>query len=160
MSIVIVTAIVSILFSSIATGLLCALPLMFTIGINFGLMGYLGISLDVATAMIASIAIGIGIDYSIHFISRYAKEVKRGKDKVEALTITTSTAGRGIFFNAVTLILGFGVLLFSSFYAISIFGYLISLTMLISSLAALTLIPAVLRVTRIGSKRRDKKSIA
>jgi len=161
LSIVIVIVIVSLLFSSIATGLLCALPLMFTIGINFGLMGYSGISLDVATAMIASIAIGIGIDYSIHFISRYTKEVKvkQGKSKVEALTITTSTAGRGIFFNAVTLILGFGVLLFSSFYAISIFGYLISLTMLISSLAALTLIPAVLRVTRIGSKRRDKKSI-
>jgi len=159
LSIVIVVVIVSLLFSSVATGLLCALPLMFTIGTNFGLMGYFGISLDVATAMIASIAIGIGIDYSIHFISRYTKEVKQGKSKVEALTITTSTAGRGIFFNAVTLILGFAVLLFSSFYAITIFGYLISLTMLVSSLAALTLIPAVLRVTRIGSKGMDNKSI-
>ncbi len=158
LSIVIVVVIVSLLFASITTGLLCALPLVFTVGINFGLMGYSGISLDVATAMIASIAIGIGIDYSIHFISRYNKEVKRGKNRAEALTITTSTTGRGIFFNAVTLMLGFAVLLLSSFYAITIFGYLISLTMLISSLAALTLIPAVLRVTRIGSKGMSKKS--
>jgi len=158
LSVIIVVVIVSLLFASITTGLLCALPLVFTVGINFGLMGYSGISLDVATAMIASIAMGIGIDYSIHFVSRYNKEVKQGKSKVEALTITTSTTGRGIFFNAVTLMLGFAVLLLSSFYAITIFGYLISLTMLVSSLAALTLIPAVLRVTRIGSKGRDKKS--
>ena len=158
LSIIIVVVIVSLLFASIATGLLCALPLFFTVGINFGLMGYSGIPLDVATAMIASIAIGIGVDYSIHFVSRYNKEMKRGKDKVEALTITTSTTGRGIFFNAVTLMLGFAVLLLSSFYAITIFGLLISLTMLISSLAALTLIPAVLRLTRIGSKGMMKKS--
>lgn len=158
LSIIIVVVIVSLLFASITTGLLCALPLFFTVGINFGLMGYSGIALDVSTAMIASIAIGIGVDYSIHFVSRYNKEMKRGKDKVEALTITTSTTGRGIFFNAVTLMLGFGVLLLSSFYAITIFGLLISLTMLISSLAALTLIPAVLRLTRIGSKGMNKKS--
>lgn len=158
LSIIIVVVIVSLLFASITTGLLCALPLFFTVGINFGLMGYSGIPLDVATAMIASIAIGIGVDYSIHFVSRYNKEMKRGKDKVEALTITTSTTGRGIFFNAVTLMLGFAVLLLSSFYAITIFGLLISLTMLISSLAALTLIPAVLRLTRIGSKGMNKKS--
>jgi len=158
LSIIIVVVIVSLLFASITTGLLCALPLFFTVGINFGLMGYSGIPLDVATAMIASIAIGIGVDYSIHFVSRYNKEMKRGKDKVEALTITTSTTGRGIFFNAVTLMLGFAVLLLSSFYAITIFGLLISLTMLISSLAALTLIPAVLRLTRIGLKGMNKKS--
>lgn len=158
LSIIIVVVIVSLLFASISTGLLCALPLFFTVGINFGLMGYFGIPLDVSTAMIASIAIGIGVDYSIHFVSRYNREMKRGKDKVEALTITTSTTGRGIFFNAVTLMLGFGVLLLSSFYAITIFGLLISLTMLISSLAALTLIPAVLRLTRIGSKGMNKKS--
>jgi len=155
LSIVIVVVIVSLLFTSITTGLLCALPLIFTVGINFGLMGYFGISLDVATAMIASIAIGIGVDYSIHFVSRYDKEIKKGKSKVEAITITTGTTGRGIFFNAVTLILGFGVLLFSSFYATTVFGYLISLTMLVSSLAALTIIPAVLRVTRIRSRKID-----
>jgi len=156
LSIGVVAVIVSLLFTSLTAGLLCSLPLIFTVGINFGLMGYFGIPLDVATAMIASIAIGIGVDYSIHFISRYIKEMKEGKNKVEALIITTRTTGRGIFFNAVTLILGFGVLLLSSFYAISIFGYLVSLTMLISSVAALTLIPAILRITRIGLRKKLK----
>jgi len=143
-SILAVAAIVSLLFTSITAGFICVLPLLFTIGINFGVMGYFGNSLNIATAMISSIAIGIGIDYSIHFLSRYKEEIKKGKNKVEALVVTAETAGQGIFFNAITLILGFGVLLFSSFRAISTFGYLVSLTMLISSLASLTVIPAIL----------------
>ena len=115
-------------------------------------MGYFGISLDVATATISSIAIGIGIDYAIHFISRYQREIKDKKGKREALIITTKTAGRGIFFNAITLILGFGVLLLSSFHAIFVFGYLICLIMAISSVASLTVIPAILRLTKIRVK--------
>jgi len=145
-SILIVAVIVSLIFVSLKIGLICILPLLLTIVINFGIMGYFGISLDVATATIASIAIGIGIDYSIHFISRYRKEIK---DKREALIITTKTAGRGILFNAVTVILGFGVLLFSSFHGLFVFGYLICLTMVISSVASLTVIPAILRLIKI-----------
>jgi len=148
-SIIMVLAIVSLIFASLKIGLICILPLILTIGINFGIMGYSGISLDVATATIASIAIGIGIDYSIHFISRYRKEMRELKDKTKALIITTKTAGRGILFNAITMILGFGVLLFSSFHAIFVFGYLISLTMVVSSVASLTVIPAILRLTNI-----------
>ncbi len=98
---------------------------------NFGVMGYLGIPLDVATAMIASIAIGIGVDYSIHFVSRYRKEMRGTQDKSEALVTATKTTGRGISFNAITLTLGFGVLLFSSFYFMTVFGFLLALSMLI-----------------------------
>ena len=151
-SIVVVSIIVSLLFGSLTMGLLCCLPLILTVVVNFGLMGYLNIPLDVATAMIASVAIGIGVDYSIHFISRYRREVKENKDKKEALINTTQTAGKGIFINAITLIFGFGILLFSSFYGISIFGYLVSLTMLVSCVSSLTIIPAILRVTHIGEK--------
>jgi hypothetical protein len=148
-SIIMVLVIVSLIFASLKIGLICILPLILTIGINFGIMGYSGISLDVATTTIASIAIGIGIDYSIHFISRYRKEMRELKDRTEALIITTKTAGRGILFNAITMILGFGVLLFSSFHAIFVFGYLISLTMVVSSVASLTVIPAILKLTSI-----------
>ncbi len=148
-SIIIVLIIVSVIFVSLKIGLICILPLLLTIGINFGIMGYFGIPLDVATATISSIALGIGIDYAIHFISRYRREMKDKKDKTEALIVATKTAGRGIFFNAVTLILGFGVLLFSSFHAIFVFGYLICLIMAISSVVSLTVIPAILKLTKI-----------
>lgn len=152
LSIGVVCLIVSLLFRSVRIGLICAVPLLFTVGMNFGIMGYLEIPLDVATAMIASIAIGIGVDYSIHFVSRYRKEMRGTQYKSEALVTTTKTTGRGILFNAITLMLGFGVLLFSSFYFMTVFGLLVALTMLISSLSALTLIPAILRMTRIGSR--------
>ena len=158
-SILAVAVIVSLLFASITAGFICVLPLLFTIGINFGVMGYFGHPLNIATAMISSIAIGIGVDYSIHFLSRYKEEIKKGKNKVEALIVTAETAGQGIFFNAITLILGFGVLLFSSFRAISTFGYLVSLTMLISSLASLTIIPAILRLINCKFLMRKNKKI-
>ncbi len=158
-SIIIVLIIVSLIFASLKIGLICILPLLLTIGINFGIMGYFGIPLDVATATISSIAIGIGIDYAIHFISRYRREIKDKKSKREALITTTKTAGRGIFFNAITLILGFGVLLLSSFHAIFVFGYLICLIMAISSVASLTVIPAILKLTKIRVNQEVKECL-
>ena len=152
LSIGMVCLIVSLLFKSVRIGLICAMPLLFTVGMNFGVMGYLGIPLDVATAMIASIAIGIGVDYSIHFVSRYQREMRGKSSRSDAVVTATKTTGRGIAFNAITLTLGFGVLLFSSFYFMAVFGLLLALTMIISSLAALTLIPAVLRMTHVASK--------
>ncbi len=145
-SIITVGVIVTLLMGSWLAGAVSILPLVLTVGINFGIMGYSNIPLDAVTTMIASIAIGIGVDYSIHYISRYRNEIRAGKSQEEALEITSSTAGRGIFFNALTLIAGFIILVFSHFRAIDIFGYLIALTMIISSLASLTIIPTILKL--------------
>jgi len=145
-SIITVGVIVALLMGSWSAGLISMLPLLLTVGINFGIMGFADIPLDAVTTMIASISIGIGVDYSIHYISRYRSEIKAGKSRVESIASTSATAGRGIFFNALTLILGFGILIFSHFRAIDVFGYLIALTMIISSLASLTIVPAILRL--------------
>ncbi|MFQ6040678.1 MAG: MMPL family transporter, partial [Candidatus Poribacteria bacterium] len=64
-------------FKSIAGGLISVTPIALTILVNFGVMSYLGIPLDTATMMIASIAIGIGIDYTIHFTSRFRLELAK-----------------------------------------------------------------------------------
>lgn len=155
-SVVTVGIIVALLMGSWLAGLVSILPLVLTVGINFGIMGYSGIPLDAVTTMIASIAIGIGVDYSIHYLSRYRNEIRNGKSQDEAIAITSATAGRGIFFNALTLILGFGILIFSHFRAIDVFGYLIALTMLISSLASLTVIPGILRLMPARAILRKK----
>ena len=141
-----VAIIVAVIMKSLAAGIICIMPLILTVGVNFGVMGFVDIPLDAITTTIASIAVGVGIDYSIHYISRYRSEIYRGKSQAEAIAITGSTSGRGIFFNAVTVALGFGILIASSFKAIDIFGLLVALTMVTSSLAALTLIPAILRL--------------
>lgn len=155
-SIITVGFIVALLMGSWLAGVVSILPLVLTVGINFGIMGYSNIPLDAVTTMIASIAIGIGVDYSIHYISRYRNEIRAGKSPKEALEITSSTAGRGIFFNALTLIAGFVILVFSHFRAIDIFGYLIALTMIISSLASLTIIPAILKLLPARAILRKK----
>ena len=143
-SIVTAGLIVALLMGSWVAGLISLIPLVLTIVINFGLMGLTGTPLDIATLMVASIAIGIGIDYAIHFLSRFRREFRASRDVERALETTIQTTGRGIAYNALTLALGFGVLLLSGFKGTRDFGLLIALTMIISSISAFTVIPAVL----------------
>jgi len=139
-----VAVIVGLIYLSVKFGLLSVIPLGFTIGVNFGLMGLLGIPLDNATTMLASIAIGIGVDYTIHFISRYRLELDRGESPESAVIGATRTTGQAIFFNAIAVAVGFGVLLASSFTPIATLGSLVALTMVLSAGSALTLLPAAL----------------
>lgn len=141
-----VWAVVSLISGSAIIGLLCLIPLCVSVLINFGFMSYMKIPLDVVTIMISGISIGIGVDYSIHLTSRYRYELRNGKGQSDALKATITSTGRGIFFNAVTLMLGFGLLVFSTFRAISIFGMLVAGTMFTSGLGALVFLPAVLRL--------------
>ena len=153
--------IVTLLMRSPVAGLISIIPLVLTILITFGIMGFTGTPLDMSTLMISSIAIGIGIDYAIHFIERFRKEYRKNRDERRALEATVQTTGRGIAFNALALALGFGVLLFSSFKGTSNFGLMIAATMVISALAAFTTIPAILVLwkpkflTANGWKRKE-----
>jgi len=163
-SVVIAAAIVALLMGSLVAGLIAVVPLVFAIIINFGTMGFASMSLNIATAMISSITIGIGIDYAIHFISRYKTEFQARRDAGEAIAETTATSGQAILFNAVAVIAGFMVLLFSAFSAFKSFGGLISLSMAISALSALTVIPALFALwspgflTRSGWKRAKSQN--
>ncbi len=136
--------IVALLLGSVTAGLISLIPIAFTVVINFGVMAYSGTPLDLATLMVSSIAIGIGIDYSIHFISRFQRETRSGESVESAVQTTMQTSGRGIAYNALALALGFAVLLFSSFKGMRSFGLLVAMTMVISALSAFTIIPAVL----------------
>lgn len=139
-----VALVVGLIFRSIRFGLLSMIPLGFTIILNFGVMGWLNIPLDTATTMIASIAIGIGVDYTVHFLSKYRRERREGREQHDAVSETIRTTGQPIIYNAVAVAAGFAVLLFSSFGPIATLGALVAVTMGISALAALTLLPAAL----------------
>lgn len=140
--------IIALIFRSFSAGGYSIIPLSLTIAINFGLMGWFNIPLDTATTMLASMAIGIGVDYTIHFLSRYREEVRRTGDYAQAGLITTRTTGKAIVFNAVAVTMGFIVLLFSSFRPIQTLGALTALTMVTSALGALTVLPAVLNIVK------------
>lgn len=136
--------IVAVLMLSLGAGLLSLVPLFVAVAGNFGVMGYAGAYLDMATVMIASLTVGIGVDYAVHFLSRYRNERRAGLTHAEALTETYRTSGRAIVVNALTLALGFLVMLISRFGALNTFGWLIALTMVTSMLGALLVLPAVL----------------
>lgn len=141
-----VWAVVALIMGSAWLGLLCLVALFISVIVNFGFMSFADIPLDVVTIMISGVCIGIGVDYSIHVLSRYRLELRSGKGREAALASVVSSTGRGVFFNAATLALGFGLLAFSSFKAISLFGLLVAATMCTSALGALLVLPAVLRL--------------
>ena len=140
--------IVALLLRSIVAALISATPMILTIVMNLGTMSYLRLPLDMAALMIGSIAIGVGIDYTINLIIRWRTEVGRGQSLQQAHEITMRTMGRGILFNALTLTAGFALFYLSHFQGLRNFGLLINLTMIWSFLGSFTLIPALLLAIR------------
>ncbi|OQY31325.1 MAG: hypothetical protein B6241_14390 [Spirochaetaceae bacterium 4572_59] len=138
--------IVSIAYKSPVAGFYGIIPLFLSILINFGLMGLTGINLDMITALIASIAIGVGVDYTIHFISRYKLERLKSDDLNLVTKNTILSSGKAIITNAVSVGLGFAVLVFSQFVVLRYIGALVAIIMLTSSVAALTVLPALLNM--------------
>lgn len=138
--------VVALLMGSVVAGLIAMVPLVLSVVGNFGTMAITGANLDMATVMIASMVIGIGVDYSVHFISRYRRERVQGTPHREALFATYNTAGRAIVYNALTLTFGFLVLTISNFGAFQTLGWLVALTMVSSALGALLIVPVILGI--------------
>lgn len=124
--------------------------------INFGVMGWLGIPLDIVTVLISSIGVGVGIDYSIHIYSSYLEGKKNGLTAVEAVTAAVTGTGKSIISNAVAVISGFIVLVGSTFPPFRYFGILVSLIMFFAATGALLFIPAV-TVWQTSRPRKNKK---
>ncbi|MBM3240131.1 RND family transporter [Candidatus Poribacteria bacterium] len=143
-SILAILVVMIILSRSLTYGTFCTVPVTLTVVLNFGIMGWFKIPLDVASATIASIAIGMGIDYAIHFFNRYKEERAIGKSAEESVKITISNTGQGIFYNAAAVGLGFLVLIFSSMPPMGRFGLFIALTMFFTSTISMTILPALL----------------
>jgi predicted RND superfamily exporter protein len=136
--------IVGMLLRSMLSGIYAAIPIVSAILILFGFMGYTGIPLNIGTVLVASVAVGIGIDYSIHVISHFKDALKKGEGVVAALHETINISGKAIIINVFSVSAGFLVLLFSEMVPLEYFGLLIALSMFASGLGALTLLPAIL----------------
>lgn len=139
-----VIVLLSIIHRSFLGGVLSVVPILMTILVNFAVMGFSGIGLDSFTAMIASIAIGLGIDTDIHFVSRLRGELRTDGDELSALQRTTRTTGVSILINALAVGLGFLVLLAAGGQHIRRFGGLTALTILLSAVFTLTILPSLL----------------
>lgn len=139
-----VLLLVAVMFRSVRLGLAAMLPILFTLAVSFGVMGAFGLQVDVVTAMLGAIAIGIGIDYSCHLIARRREEQAAGARGEELARRTLAAVGPAVAANALAVGLGFSVLMFSSLSIIQKFGLLVAGAMLYSSVGALALLAAVL----------------
>ena len=144
LSVVIVILLLALLYKSFTAGIFGSLPIIITAMVNFGLMGYLNIALNTTTALISSIAVGMGIDYSIHLLSKYQKFGQKESSPQLAAEKTMKHAGKAIAFNAIVVIAGFMVLIFSSFPPNRELGYLVSLSLFSSFVLTLTLVVALI----------------
>lgn len=143
-SLAMVFIIISLSFKSGWAGLIGAIPLGLVILLNFMVMGFAGIRLDLCTSIVSSIAIGVGIDYTIHFMETYRSQRARTDDLETVAKNTFLSSGKGILTNALAVGLGFLVLVFSKFIILRYIGILVAVVMFTSSSLAMTIIPGVL----------------
>jgi predicted RND superfamily exporter protein len=139
-----VFAVIFLVFRSWRFGLLSIAPNLVPVLAVFGVMGWLGISLNVATVMLASVALGVVDDDTIHFISRYRRETREGATTAEAIETATTEEGRAALTTAIVNSCAFAVLTLSEYRPSGWFGGLLALTMVVAFLAEVFILPAMI----------------
>ncbi|MEX1232037.1 MAG: MMPL family transporter [Planctomycetaceae bacterium] len=138
-----------IAFRSVRIGLLSLIPNGFPIVLLMGGLGWIGSPINMGTAMIASVSMGLTVDSSIHYITGYLRARKRGLSIAQALDDTQNNVGEALVFATFALIAGFSVLMISQFIPLVYFGMLVSLAMLGGLLGNLVLLPILIRTLKV-----------
>lgn len=147
--IIAIFAVVSLLFVTTKAGLIAVTINAFPIVGLFGVMALTGISLDSATSMIAAIAVGVGVDHTMHFMVRYNQHLKTSADEMTAISRTVISEARPIGTATIALAAGFGALCWSNFPPVFSFGMLSAMMMLFAFLATFVLGPVMLSYIRL-----------
>lgn len=137
-----------ILFRSPLLALLAMLPNLFSAAFILGLMGWIGLPLDIMTITIAAITIGIAVDDTIHYIHRFREEFPKDQDYMATMERCHGSIGTAIYYTSLTIIAGFSILVLSNFNPTVYFGVLTALAMLVALLSNLTLLPALLSIIK------------
>ncbi len=160
-----VFGVIFLIFRSWRFGLLAIIPNLFPVLAVFGVMGWWGISLNVATIMLASVALGVVDDDTIHFISRYRKDTAGGMSAAQAIEEATAHEGRASLTTAIINSAAFAVLAFSEYRPTAWFGGLLGLTMLVAFLAEIFILPATIMLLpglfgadAVHAKRRSSRA--
>ena len=159
LSLVIIFLLIYFLFRRIKASFIALVPICFGISQVYGLMGFFGIPLDIPKTILSSIAIGIGIDDTIHFMRNVSYFQTKGMNLKDAIYHAQNEAGLAIIYTSLALIAGFSVLLISNFKPVFDLGFLISTVMFATTLGALLFLPAYIYLfnINISKYRGDKK---
>ncbi|WP_461481633.1 efflux RND transporter permease subunit [Porticoccus sp.] len=135
-----------VLFRSISISVIAMLPNMLAATVVLGGMGLAGIPLDMMTITIAAITVGIGVDNSIHYITRFKREFVLDQNYLASMHRAHASIGRALFYTAITIIVGFSILSLSNFIPSVYFGLLTGLAMLTALLGSMTLLPKLILI--------------
>ena len=141
---IVIALMLLLIFKSLKIMLIGLMPNIFVAISVIGLLGILGIPLDIMTITVAAISVGMAVDNTIHYIYRYKKEIKITKSSESALVNAHTTTGRAIFYTAATIAAGFSILALSNFFPTRLFGIFTALAMLIAFVSSLSLLPNLL----------------
>lgn len=133
-------------FRSLVVGMITSIPVFIAVLFNFAVMWTLGITLNVGTSIVASVGMGVGIDYAIHYFSRFRILLSQKDSYDTALLHTIVETSRSILSNAAAVALGFLVLIFSKYNAVLSVGWITALSMVTTALSSLVVLPAMLAI--------------
>ncbi len=142
-SLSLVFLVTALMFRSAVLGLCNVVPLFVALFFNFGVMGLAGLDINLMTMGVSSMAIGVGVDFAIHFVHRYRVAFAQAGNPRDALRNTMAESGVAIIMNMVAVAGGFLTLLLATFKGVVTMGLLISLIMAFSAIGALTILPLV-----------------
>jgi len=149
-AILLLIAILVVAFRSFTLAIRGMTPPLFMLIATTGILGAFKMPIDMSTSMIATIALGIGVDYTVHFMWR-----RRGR--AESLAQTTRAVGPSILANAIQVAAGFSVLCFSGMIPMQRFGLLIAVTMILAALATFVFLPALLRPKKAAQRNEERR---
>ena len=139
-----ILAMFMILFKNLKLSLIGVVPNFIAAFFILGIIGLLGIPLDMMTITIAAITIGIAVDNSIHYIYRFKEEFNQNNNYTETLRLCHSTVGVAILNTSITIVFGFSILVFSNFIPTIYFGVFTGIAMLLAMISVLTLLPSLI----------------
>tara|TARA_B100000989_G_scaffold177894_1_gene133569 strand:+ start:164 stop:2551 length:2388 start_codon:yes stop_codon:yes gene_type:complete len=137
-----------ILFRNIKLSLIGVIPNFIAAFFILGIIGLIGIPLDMMTITIAAITIGIAVDNSIHYIYRFKEEFSNYRNYNETINLCHSSVGKAILNTSITIVFGFSILVLSNFIPTIYFGVFTSIAMLIAMISVLTLLPALILLVK------------
>jgi uncharacterized protein len=133
-----------VLFRSVKISVIAIIPNLASAAFVLGLMGWLGIHLDIMTITIAAITIGIAVDDTIHYVHRFMEEYPKDHDYWATVHRCHASIGKAMYYTSVTITLGFSILALSNFIPTIYFGLLTGVAMVVALIANLTLLPLLL----------------
>ncbi|MBG08567.1 MAG: hypothetical protein CME68_07400 [Halobacteriovoraceae bacterium] len=156
MALILVTVLLIVIFKSFKFGLLSLIPNVYPLVLGAGAMQLMGKNIDLGTALVTSVCLGIAVDDTIHFLTNLNRRLKKSNDLEYCLAQVLTFTGPALIFTTIILVAGFGVLAFADFVPNYNFGVLSVLVLITALITDLVLLPAVL--IRLDKNKKGRKA--